>query len=278
MIKCIKKAKILLLVCLTLSLIVTLSLTTHSGLAGAQNRTLMQPQGIQSMTTNATNIVLVHGAWADGSSWGKVIPILEKAGHRVIAVQMPLHSLADDIATVKRAIDHIGGPVTLVGHSYGGFVITNAAYNNPKVTGLVYIAAFAPDQGQSLSSFIDLTKFPKGLLVFDSGGFIYLNPKMFRGAFAQDVDPAEANIMAVVQKPINQSIFVEKSGPPAWKQLPTWYQISEGDHAIPPAVEHMFAKQMNATTVSINASHASYVSHPDQIAQLILNATKGTTK
>ena len=101
---------------------------------------------------------------------------------------------------------------------------------------------------------------------------------MFRGAFAQDVDPAEANIMAVVQKPINQSIFVEKSGPPAWKQLPTWYQISQGDHAIPPAVEHMFAKQMNATTVSINASHASYVSHPDQIAQLILNATKRITK
>ena len=98
---------------------------------------------------------------------------------------------------------------------------------------------------------------------------------MFREAFAQDVDPAEDDIMAIVQKPINQSIFIEKSGPPAWKQLPTWYQISEADHAIRPAVEHMFAKQMNATTVSINASHASYVSHPNEIAQLILNATKG---
>jgi pimeloyl-ACP methyl ester carboxylesterase len=273
--KYIQKAKVLGLLFLTMTLIVTLSLTTHSGLAIAQNKTSTQPQGIKGMATNATNIVLVHGAWADGSSWGKVIPILEKAGHKVIAVQLPLHSAADDIATVKRAIDHIGGPVTLVGHSYGGFVITNAAYNNPKVTGLVYIAAFAPDQGQSLTSFINLTKFPKGLLVFDSGGFIYLNPKMFRGAFAQDVDPAEADIMAVAQKPINQSIFVEKSGPPAWKQLPTWYQISEGDHAIPPAVEQMFAKQMNATTISINASHASYVSHPNEIAQFILNATKG---
>jgi pimeloyl-ACP methyl ester carboxylesterase len=273
--KYIQKAKVLGLLFLTMTLIVTLSLTTHSSLAIAQNKTSTQPQGIKGMATNATNIVLVHGAWADGSSWGKVIPILEKAGHKVIAVQLPLHSAADDIATVKRAIDHIGGPVTLVGHSYGGFVITNAAYNNPKVTGLVYIAAFAPDQGQSLTSFINLTKFPKGLLVFDSGGFIYLNPKMFRGAFAQDVDPAEADIMAVAQKPINQSIFVEKSGPPAWKQLPTWYQISEGDHAIPPAVEQMFAKQMNATTISINASHASYVSHPNEIAQFILNATKG---
>jgi pimeloyl-ACP methyl ester carboxylesterase len=273
-----QKAKVLLLLCLSITIIASLASTTYFGLASPGNKTLMQAQGIQSTTTNATNVVLVHGAWADGSSWGKVIPILEKAGHRVIAVQMPLHSAADDIATVKRAINHIGGPVTLVGHSYGGFVITNAAYNNPNVTGLVYIAAFAPDEGQSLSSFVDVKKFPKDLLVFDSGGFIYLNPEMFRGAFAQDVDPAEADILAVVQKPINQSIFVEKSGPPAWKQLPTWYQISGGDHAIPPDTQRLFAKQMNATTVSINASHASYVSHPNEIAQLILNATKGSTK
>ena len=122
----------------------------------------MQSQGIQGMrTTNATNIVVVHGAWADGSSWSKVIPILENSGHKVIAVQLPLHSLADDVATVKRAIDLVGGPITLVGHSYGGFVITNAAYNNPNVTGLVYVAAFAPDKGQSLSDFIDATKLPK---------------------------------------------------------------------------------------------------------------------
>src|SRR5215467_74133 len=105
----------------------------------------MQPAGIKGMATNATNIVLVHGAWADGSGWNKVIPILTAAGHKVIAVQLPLHSLADDVATVKRAIDVVGRPVTLVGHSYGGAVITNAAYNNPNVTGLVYIAAFAPD-------------------------------------------------------------------------------------------------------------------------------------
>jgi pimeloyl-ACP methyl ester carboxylesterase len=274
----ISKQIVLLLLCLSITVIASLASTTYFGLASPENKTLMQAQGIQSMTTNATNIVLVHGAWADGSSWGKVIPILEKAGHRVIAVQMPLHSAADDIATVKRAINHIGGPVTLVGHSYGGFVITNAAYNNPNVTGLVYIAAFAPDEGQSLSNFVDVTKFPKDFLILDSGGFAYINPDMFHGAFAQDVDATEAHIMAVVQKPFTQSIFTEKSGPPAWKQHPTWYQVSDSDHMIPPDAQRLFAKQMNATTVSINASHASYVSHPNEIAQLILNATKGSTK
>ena len=190
-------------------------------------------------------------------------------------MQLPLHSLADDVATVKRAIDLIGGPVTLVGHSYGGEVITNAAYNNPNVKGLVYIAAFAPDKGQSLSTFVSLAKFPKELFIKDSGGFIYLNPKIFRDNFAQDVNYSEADIMAIVQKPFNQSLFVEKSGPPAWKQLPTWYQISNDDRMIPPDVERTFAKQMNATTLSLNASHASYVSHPNEIADFILNATKG---
>ena len=270
------KQKVLILLCLSIAIITSLASTTNVGLATPENETLMQPQGIPAMTTtNATNIVLVHGAWADGSSWSKEIPILKNAGHRVIAVQLPLHSLADDVATVKRAVEQLGGPTILVGHSYGGLVITNAAYNNPNVTGLVNIAAFAPDEGQSLSDFVDATKLPKDLLILDSGGFIYLNPAMFPGAFAQDVDPTEADIMAIVQKPFNQSIFGEKSGPPAWKQLPTWYQISEADHMIPPDTERLFAKQMNATTVSVNSSHASLVSQPDQTAELILNATKG---
>src|SRR6188472_2801209 len=261
-------------VCLTLSI-------AHAGLVNAQqqnNNTLMQSQGTPSMTTtNATNmnIVLVHGTYVDGSSWDKVIPILQNAGHKVIAVQLPLHSLSDDIATTKRAIDLLGGPVILVGHSYGGFVITNAAYNNPKVKGLVYLAAFAPKEGQSLSNFVDIAKFPKGFLVVDSAGFIYINPAMFPQAFAQDVDPAQANIMAAVQKPFSTSILAEKSGPPAWKQLPTWYQVSENDHAIPPDAERMFAKQINATTISLTSSHASPLSHPNEVAQLILNAAKG---
>jgi pimeloyl-ACP methyl ester carboxylesterase len=269
------KQKVLILLCLSIAITTSLASTTDFGLATPENKTLMQSQGIQSMSTNATDIVLVHGGWADGSSWSKEIPILENAGHHVIAVQLPLHSLADDVATVKRAIDLVGGPTILVGHSYGGEVITNAGYNNPNVTGLVYIAAFAPDEGQSLSSFVDPATFPKDLFLVDSGGFIYLNPEIFRENFAQDVDPAEADLMAIVQKPFNQSIFGEKSDPPAWKQLPTWYQISDADRMIPPDVQRMFAERMNATTLSLNTSHASYVSHPNEIAELILNATKG---
>jgi pimeloyl-ACP methyl ester carboxylesterase len=267
---------------LTTILIANFTLTPYSGFASTEsNNTLMQPDGTQAMgtTTNATStnttIILVHGGWADGSSWGKVITILKNAGNRVIAVQLPLHNSADDIATVKRAIELAGGPVLLVGHSYGGFVITNAAYNNPNVTGLVYVAAFAPDEGESLGTFVTPAMLPPGILILDSAGLSYLNPDMFHDAFAQDVNMTEADILAIAQKPFNQSIFTEPSGPPAWKQLKTWYQVSDSDHMIPPDTQRMFAQRMNATTISIDTSHASYVAHPDEIAQLILDAAAG---
>jgi pimeloyl-ACP methyl ester carboxylesterase len=266
------------LLCLSIVLLLGFMSPAYSGSATPENKTLMQPQGVQGMATNATNIVLVHGLWADGSSWSKVIPILENAGHRIIAVQLPLHSLADDVATVKRAIDLVGGPTILVGHSYGGFVITNAGYDNQNVTGLVYVSAFAPDEGESTATFVDVATLPPGLLVFDSGGFAYLNPEMFHEAFIQDANATEAETLAVVQKPAHQSIFVEKSGPPAWKQLPTWFEVSESDHIIPPDVQRNFTERMNATTISLNSSHASLVSHPEEIAELILNATKAVTK
>ena len=269
---------------LTTTLIASFTLTAYSGFASTEsNNTLMQPDGTQDMgtTTNATStnttIILVHGGWADGSSWGKVIPILKNAGHRVIAVQLPLHNSADDIATVKRAIELAGGPVLLVGHSYGGFVITNAGSNNPNVTGLVYVAAFAPDEGQSLGTFVTPAMLPPGILIADSAGLTYINPDMFQDAFAQDVNTTEADIMAIAQKPFNQSIFAEPSGPPAWKQLKTWYQVSDNDRMIPPDTQRMFAQRMNATTISIDTSHASYVAHPDEIAQLILGAAGGAT-
>ena len=278
-----KDAINLAVICVGLSIIFIASSAPplQFDLANAQqNKTLMHPQGIQNMTANSTksNIILVHGAWADGSSWSKVIPTLMNAGYRVIAVQLPEHSLADDIATVKRAIELVGGPTVLVGHSYGGMVITNAGYNNTNVKGLVFVAAFAPNEGQSLGDFVDVIKLPKDLLIVDGGRFAYINPAMFAGAMAQDVDPTEADIMAVVQKPFSTSIFAEKSGPPAWKQLPTWYQVSENDHMIPPDAERVFAKQMNATTISIASSHVSLVSHPNEIAKLILDAANNSTR
>ena len=291
-----ERISFVLLVFLTTMLIASFTLTPYSGFASTENNnnTLMEPEASQSMatTTNATttntttsanattatpNIVLVHGLWADGSSWNKVIPILQNAGHRVIAVQLTERSLADDIATVKRAIDLVGGPIILVGHSFGGFVITNAGYNNQNVTGLVYVSAFAPDEGESAVNFVPVESLPPGLLVFDNGGFAYLNPEMFPQAFAQDVNATEAKILASVQKPAHQSLFTEPSGPPAWKQLPTWFEVSEGDHIIPPDAQRMFAQRMNATTISLNSSHASPVSHPDEIAQLILDAARAST-
>src|SRR5215213_1607032 len=289
-----ERISFVLLLFLTIALIASFTLTPRSGFASTENNnnTLMEPEASEGMATatnttttttsaNATtatpNIVLVHGLWADGSSWSKVIPILQNAGHRVTAVQLAERSLAEDVATVKRAIELVGGPTIVVAHSFGGFVITNAAYNNPNVTGLVYVSAFAPDEGESAVNFVPVESLPPGLLVIDSGGFAYLNPEMFPQAFAQDVNATEAKTLAVVQKPAHQSLFTEPSGPPAWKQLPTWFEVSEGDHIIPPDAQRMFAQRMNATTISLNSSHASLVSHPDEIAQLILDAARGST-
>jgi pimeloyl-ACP methyl ester carboxylesterase len=295
-----ERISFVLLLFLTTMLIASFTLTPYSGFASIENNnnTLMEPEASEGMATatNATNtttttttttsanattappnIVLVHGLWADGSSWSKVIPTLQNAGHRVIAVQLAERSLAEDVDTVKRAIDLVGGPTIVVGHSFGGFVITNAAYNNPNVTGLVYVSAFAPDEGESAVNFVPVESLPPGLLVFDSGGFAYLNPELFPQTFAQDVNTTEAKTLAVVQKPAHQSLFTEPSGPPAWKQLPTWFEVSEGDHIIPPDAQRMFAQRMNATTISLNSSHASLVSHPDEIAQLILDAARGST-
>ena len=273
--------KYLGLFCLSLSIIVSVALIANLSLVSAQNNTIIQQSAKSqnnNISTDIKNIILVHGAFSDGSAWSQVIPILEKAGHRVIAVQLPAHSLSDDVATVKRAIDFVNGPSILVGHSYGGLVISNAAYNNPNVKGLVFIAALALKEGQSYSDVADVNKIPKDLFVADKAGFIYLNSSKFHDFFAQDVNASQADIMAAVQKPINQSILAEKSGPPAWKQIPSWYQISENDHSIPPSLEQMFAKQINATTISIPSSHASLVSHPKEVAQLILNASKDIRK
>jgi pimeloyl-ACP methyl ester carboxylesterase len=274
------KVKFSTLVCLSIILLACLTSSIYFGFASLENKTLMQPPGSLDMTTlNATNIVLVHGSFGDGSVWNKVIPILQNAGHRVTAVQLPLHSLGDDIATVERAIERIGDPMILVGHSYGGIVITNAASNNSNVTGLVYLAAFVPDRGESLLDQANNTSdLPANLLKFDNEGFASINPDLIHNWFAQDVNLTEVDIIAAVQKPTNQLTFTEKSGPPAWKNLPSWYQISENDRVLPPDYQHTVAERMNATILSINSSHSSLLSHPDEVAELILNATKGSTK
>jgi pimeloyl-ACP methyl ester carboxylesterase len=251
----------------------------------SKNRSLIMTQELEdTVLTNNTNIVLVHGIWSDGSIWSKVIPILQDAGHRVTAAQLSLRSLEDDIATVKRAIEELGKPTILVGHSYGGIVISNAGYNNTNVTGLVYIAAFAPDKGESTVDLFEILPQPENVLqmftnniLTDSGGFSYFNPDKFGEWFAQDVHPDVANILAAVQKPTNESITTEESGPTAWKQLPTWFQISGNDLVIPPNIQRLYAERMNATILSLNSSHMSPVSQPEEIAELILNAARAKT-
>ncbi len=192
-----------------------------------------------------------------------------------MAVQLSLYSLEDDVATVKRGVDLMNGPVILVGHSYGRFVITNAAFENPKINGLVYLAAFAPDEGQSMSDFVDSSTFPKDFFVFDDGGFFFVNQDMFHQIIIQDIDPDEAKILSAVQKPTSKSIPYAKSGPPAWKNIPSWYQISENDQVISSDLEKMFARQINVvTTLSLQSSHLSPISHPNEISQFIINATE----
>ncbi|HZA69399.1 MAG TPA: alpha/beta hydrolase [Nitrososphaeraceae archaeon] len=264
-------------------LITNFSSVKYAGFASLQNETSITSDSLDLMPGNNTRIVLVHGAVSDGSIWSKVIPILTDAGYRVIAAQLPLHSLENDVITVERAVERIGGPAILVRHSYGGEVITNADYNNPNVTGLVYIAALAPDAGETGNDLFEqlpevvsqqlLETFSENTEL-DSAGFLYFKPDKFHELVVQDVDPTEAEILAAVQKPFNQSIGLEKSGPPAWKQLPSWYQISENDRLIPPDIQRSYAERMNATTLSLNSSHASLISHPDEIADLIINATK----
>jgi pimeloyl-ACP methyl ester carboxylesterase len=175
-----------------------------------------------------TNVVLVHGAWADGSQWSKVIAILQKKGLNVSAVQLPLTSLADDIAVTRKALATEQGPTVLVGHSYGGAVITGAANDAPNVTGLVYIAGFALTEGESLETLSKQGPSSAGSAQIypDDQGFLWIRRENFPQAFAADVEPLEANIMAVTQKPLSVKSFTDKSGPPAWKHLPSCYGVS----------------------------------------------------
>lgn len=220
------------------------------------------------------NVVLVHGAWADGTSWSKVIPALEDSGCNVFAPQIPLTSIEEDVAVTKRILAELKGPTILVGHSYGGIVISGAANGVSDVKALVYIAGWGNDEGESIEDLSKQGTPPAGAAEVrpDDNGFLWINRDGFAKAFAADVDPIEARVMAVVQKPLSIASFTGKPGVPAWKHLPSWYMVGTNDQMIPPAAEEFMAKRMGAMIVKVAASHASLVSHPKEVVQLIKQA------
>jgi pimeloyl-ACP methyl ester carboxylesterase len=224
----------------------------------------------------ARSIVLVHGAFADGTSWAKVIPLLAAKGYTVVAVQNPLSSLADDVAATRRAMEGVPGPIILVGHSWGGVVITEAG-NDAKVAGLVYVAAFGPDEGESVNA-LGKGKPPApwaAALQVDSGGFARLPAEIVAKDFAQDVTPAEARLIAATQGPVAVKCFDEAVKRAAWKSRPSWYVRSEKDHMIDPAAQEFMARRMKAATTSLKTSHVAMVSRPKDVAAVILAAAAG---
>jgi pimeloyl-ACP methyl ester carboxylesterase len=242
-------------------LFVVLSLVAGTGAAFAQS---------------VKNIVLVHGAFVDGSSWAKVIPILQAKGYNVTAVQLPLTSYNDDVATTQRAIARLSGPTILVGHSWAGVVITEAGMD-PKVVGLVYVAAFAPDQGEAVGELGKKYPPPPALAApqVDEKGFMTLTVDAFK-KFGSDLPESEASIAAATQGPISAASFSAQVSGVAWKTKPTWYVVSTLDQAISPDEERFFAKRMKATTTELKASHVSMLSQPKAVAAVIMDAATKT--
>jgi pimeloyl-ACP methyl ester carboxylesterase len=224
------------------------------------------------------NVVLVHGAWADGSSWAGVIPLLEAKGLNVVAVQLPLTSLADDVAVTKRAIALQEGPVLLVGHSYGGVVITEAG-NDPKVGGLVFVSAFAPDKGESALSLSNANPSPVGNeLRPDANGFLKLSTKGIEEDFAQDLTAEQKEVLAATQSPTAGAAFGTPVSNPAWKNMPTWFVVSGNDRVIAPELEEKEAERMKAIVITLPTSHVSMLAAPGEVAAFIEKAASGRTE
>jgi pimeloyl-ACP methyl ester carboxylesterase len=237
--------------------------------------------GTVTQSADKPTIVLVHGAWADGSSWDKVVRRLQAQGYTVDVPPNPLRGLASDSAYIAAFVDTISGPVVLVGHSYGGAVITDAASSTPNVKALVYINAFAPDQGESILQLVGaqpgsaLAGNPAdvfNVVPFAGGADLYVKPSVFPGAFANDLPPEKAAVLAATQRPLAEAAVSEPSGPPAWKTIPSWYLVGTADHVLPPAEQEFMASRMHAHTVDVDASHLSMISQPDAVTQLILDA------
>ena len=224
------------------------------------------------------NVVLVHGGFVDGSGWRGVYELLKKDGYNVSIVQNPTTSLAGDVAVTKRTLATLDGPAILVGHSYGGVVITEAG-NDPKVAGLVYITAFAPDQGESVSSLIKNP--PPGApvppILPPQAGHLSLDRTKFAASFAADVTPAEAAFMADSQVPWGLDALNGAATQPAWKTKPSWYLVAKDDKMIPPDAQRAMSKRAGATVMEVKGSHAVYVSQPRAVADIIAKAANGVT-
>jgi pimeloyl-ACP methyl ester carboxylesterase len=226
---------------------------------------------------SSPNIVLVHGAWADGSSWSAVIERLQADGYNVTAPQFPETSLADDVARLRHVLSLQTGPTLVAGHSYGGQIMTALGTDAPNAVGLVYIAAFGLDEGESIGALLAQGGPPTPALahlVIDDTGFAWIPEDDFVNHFAADVDPVKAKVMFAVQQPLAASTLEDVMGVPAWKSLPTWFLVAEGDQAIPPEAERQFAARMGATTVEVSSNHVAMVSHPEDVVKLIETAAE----
>jgi pimeloyl-ACP methyl ester carboxylesterase len=230
-------------------------------------------------TAGVKTVILVNGAWANSSCWSKVIPLLEAKGLHVVAVQIPLTSFADDVSAVQRAIALEDGPVLLVGHSYGGAVITEAG-NDPKVNGLFFVSAVAPDKGESAFGLITSVPTPVGSeLRPDKSGFLKLTPKGIAEDFAQDLSPTEIAIHTATQVPTSVAAMKGVVTNAAWQSKPSWYLIAKNDRAISPDLEAAQAKKIGATTTTISSSHVIMLAQPSKVASAIIDAaSKATSK
>ena len=222
------------------------------------------------------NIVLVHGAWADGSSWSGVIRLLQHDGYNVTAPQFPLTSLDANVARLRQVLTAQTGPTVVAGHSYGGQIMTALGTDAPNVAALVYVCAFGLDEGESIGALLaqgDPTPALANLRI-DDQGFAWLPQDDFVGHFAADVDPAEASVMYAVQQPLSVTALGDVMGTPAWKSLPSWYAVAQNDEAIPADAERLFAQRMGATVVELASGHVAMVTHPDEVADLIRTAAE----
>lgn len=225
-------------------------------------------------TAALPNIVLVHGAWADGSSWSGVVERLQSLGYHVTAPQFPLTSLEANVTRLRQVLAAQDGPTVVAGHSYGGQIITALGRDAPNVVGLVYVAAFGLDAGESIGGLLSQGPPSPALahLHIDEYGLGWLPEDDFVNHFAADINPVQARVMHAVQQPIHATSLEDKMGTPAWKTLPSWYLIATDDEAIPPAAQHLFAERMGATVLEVASGHVAMVSHPDDTANLIVEA------